>query len=61
MKSQKTNCKVVQTGEKMGDFSHIRQNAPIDSKRRELAEIPRSPREIATSRLRSQKRANPQL
>jgi hypothetical protein len=57
MKSQKVSTRVLQQGDNAEDHSHVRQNAPIDSKRRELAEIPRSEREKQTSRLRSQNRA----
>jgi hypothetical protein len=54
MKTQ-TNCNVLQVGSKAGDHSHVRTSAPIDVKRRELSEIPRSKREIETTKIRAKK------
>jgi len=53
-KTQKQNCRVLGEGRESDDHSHVWKNSPINSKLRELAEIPRSPREKQTSRLRSQ-------
>jgi len=58
MKTQ-TNCAVLRQGDSAADHKHVRQNAPIDLKKRELAEIPRSNREIATGKARREQKVRP--
>ena len=51
MKTQ-TNCTVLQQGDRAADHSHHTTSAPIDLKKKELASIPRTAREIATAKAR---------
>ena len=37
----KTNCKVIQTGEKKCDHSHVKKVSPIDTKREEMENDPK--------------------
>jgi len=51
MKTQ-TNCTVLQKGDRAADHSHVQKSAPIDLKKKELASVPRTAREIATAKAR---------
>jgi hypothetical protein len=58
MKTQ-TNCSILQQGDSAQDHSHVRKSAPIDLKRKELAEVPVTPREKAVAKARRGKNVRP--